>query len=345
MGVASPGSVQIGARSIDLVGFTGRVRGGSLLRSGRHPGAAAEAQADRNGGPGHRGAPGPGRRPGRGSGVGAPPGFVMRLTSFFPALLLLPAACGPGPAPGKAREPLPADTSARADTPASADAGWRLLFRDVGAALPERDQEAIYREMDLTPGPDGRSLVVADAPEAGPVTLSATIVDLDGDGSPEVFLVGGNTYVSGATGSSVWLFVRSAAGRWTPQLGVPAAAYTLLPEKSAGLPDVQLSGMGFCDGVWRWDGTAYAHDRDVPTEPGGCDAVSGGDGPGGGAGDADGDRPRPPPRQGASGTTVRGSAPGSRAAVSNSGAPGRTTGPIRSRNPSTGSRKPILSVR
>lgn len=158
-----------------------------------------------------------------------------------------------------------------ATLPAVADDGWRLLFAPVHDRLPEADQQAIYAMTGLTQAADGAELQIADAPEAGPVMMTATLQDLNGDGQAEVFLVGGNLYLSGATGSSVWLYLRNGAGGdWQMNLGFPAAGYTVLPEGNAGFPDLQFGGMGWCEAVWRWDGTAYRYYRDVPTAPDGC---------------------------------------------------------------------------
>ena len=98
-----------------------------------------------------------------------------------------------------------------------------------------------------------------------------TAKDLNGDGQAEVILLGGNTCTSGGNGSSLWLLTKSADGAWQTHLGFTAGAYTLLAEKSQGFPDIRVGGMGWCEGVWRWDGKTYQHLKNVATQPGGCD--------------------------------------------------------------------------
>jgi hypothetical protein len=155
--------------------------------------------------------------------------------------------------------------------PALADDGWRLMFEAVQDRLPESDQQAIYARLGFVMAPDSATLLVTDAPEAGPVGMNATVRDLNGDGQDEVFLVGGNLFTSGGTGSSVWLFIKQATdGNWQMNLGFPAAAYVVLEDGHAGFPNLQIAGMGFCEAVWRWDGTTYQHHRNVPTAPDGC---------------------------------------------------------------------------
>lgn len=156
-------------------------------------------------------------------------------------------------------------------TPLLADQGWRLLFEDAHDQLPESDQQAIYDILGFVQSADENTLLIADAPQAGAVNITASVQDLNGDGQNEVFLVGGNLYLSGGTGSSIWLFIYSGlTGDWQMNLGFPAAAYTVLADSNAGFPDLQLAGMGWCEAVWRWDGAAYQHYRNVATAPDGC---------------------------------------------------------------------------
>ena len=63
--------------------------------------------------------------------------------------------------------------------------------------------------------------------------------------------------MSGYTGSSIWLFIRTPDGTYTPHLGFPAASYEILPEARGGFPDLKFGGPGFCQAVWRWDGADY----------------------------------------------------------------------------------------
>lgn len=155
---------------------------------------------------------------------------------------------------------------------AHADEGWRLLFRTLSQELSAQDQQAIYAQMGLAVSADGSHLLVPDVEAAGPVTIKASRQDLNCDGQDEIFLLGGNAYLSGGTGSSIWLFIKSATDQpWRMHLGFPAAAYTVLDERNAGFPDLQFSGMGWCEGVWRWNGDSYEHLRNVPTAPRGCD--------------------------------------------------------------------------
>jgi len=155
---------------------------------------------------------------------------------------------------------------------ARADDGWKLLFGAGMEGLSEADQLAIYRHLGLKRSADGKDLLVMGGEAAGPARFTVQLEDLNADGRDEVFVIGGNAFLSGASGSSVWLFLKPAPdGQWQVNLGVPAASYTVLAQDHAGYPDLRLPGTGACDAVWRWDGDTYAYHQGVATRPGGCD--------------------------------------------------------------------------
>lgn len=165
-----------------------------------------------------------------------------------------------------------ATAAADSATP-TVDDGYRLLFQQAHGSLPEADQRAVYASLNLKLSPDGQGLIFKDL-ECPPFEFNAAdIMDLNGDGQDEVMLRGGNTCTSGGDGSSIWLLTKSAQGAWVTHLGFPAGGYRVLPEKHLGFPDLQFGGMGFCEGVWRWDGQTYQHFKDVATQAGGCDRL------------------------------------------------------------------------
>lgn len=151
------------------------------------------------------------------------------------------------------------------------DDGHRLLFRQAQGSLPEADQRAVYAGLTLTVSPDGNGLMYKDMECPGFLFNEVAAKDLNGDGQPEVIVLGGNSCTSGGNGSSLWLLTKSADGAWQKHLGFPAGGYTLLSEKHQGFPDIQVGGMGWCEAVWRWDGQTYQHLKNVATQPGGCD--------------------------------------------------------------------------
>jgi hypothetical protein len=131
-------------------------------------------------------------------------------------------------------------------------------MRSVFAAM-----EALFRVSD-----DGSRLV---DPDCGDIVPEVEIVDLNDDGTLEVFVAWGNTCLSGGTGRSLSLFVKDETGGYRHQLGFPALGYTPLVAGGAGLPDLAFGGPGFCRAVWAWDGDSYEHKCNLPDEPGGCE--------------------------------------------------------------------------
>jgi hypothetical protein len=83
------------------------------------------------------------------------------------------------------------------------------------------------------------------------------VVDLNGDGQPEVFTSVQGTCLGGMAGVYMNLYIKNKNGQWKPQFGFPGI-YTVLKTKSKGYPDIEIGGPGNCFPVWRWNGREYA---------------------------------------------------------------------------------------
>jgi len=144
---------------------------------------------------------------------------------------------------------------------------WRFLFRcsiialtaltavtTVSARaleLSSADKKAVYQAAGLT----ARNGHWRDACDQ-PTQPETDVVDLNGDGTPEVFvLVAG--LCSGGAGASLSLLIKDKDARWTPHLGFPVGGYKILPTKHKGYPDIEIYGPGSCFPVWRWNGKQY----------------------------------------------------------------------------------------
>jgi hypothetical protein len=148
--------------------------------------------------------------------------------------------------------------------------GYRILFPADSTTITEADQQAIFDQLGYLVGADGSSLEVVDC---GTIYTQVDEDDLNGDGLPEVFVLGGNSCTSGGAGSNLTLFVRNADGVWRLNLGFPGGGWTKLETGNLGYPDLSIGGPGFCEAVYRWDGSTYQHQGMRETEPGGCDGV------------------------------------------------------------------------
>ena len=155
-------------------------------------------------------------------------------------------------------------------SPARADTGYKQLFSKAKGITVE-DQIAIYRQLELKLAPDGQQFL-SQYCENDPGPYNVEVVDLNKDGTPEIFVEGGNSCTSGVTGATMWLFIKSPSG-YESNLGFPAGKWTALADLSKGFPDLRLvAATGPCDEVWRWNGEKYAHFRDIPTAKRGCKA-------------------------------------------------------------------------
>jgi hypothetical protein len=147
--------------------------------------------------------------------------------------------------------------------------GAKLLFKEKGIHLTASEKRQIFQHLGVKVAPDGQSLIDADCGK--PASFFVDITDLNNDRTPEVVVLGGNTCTSGATGGSIWLFIKDAKGTYRANLGFPAAGYEATKHRSKGYPDLLISWAGLCSAVWRWDGIKYRHYKNVATATGGCD--------------------------------------------------------------------------
>lgn len=88
------------------------------------------------------------------------------------------------------------------------------------------------------------------------VDYDAEVIDLNGDGQPEVFTQIQSTCLGGMAGVSMNLYIKNKQGQWKPQFGFPGM-YSVLKTKHKGFPDIEIGGPGNCFPVWRWNGREY----------------------------------------------------------------------------------------
>jgi hypothetical protein len=94
------------------------------------------------------------------------------------------------------------------------------------------------------------------------VDYDAEVIDLNGDGQPEVF-TRLHSACYGMAGVNMDLYVKDKDGQWKPQFGFPGD-YNILKTKNLGFPDIEVGGPGDCFPVWRWNGSSYAIKKKCP---------------------------------------------------------------------------------
>jgi hypothetical protein len=133
---------------------------------------------------------------------------------------------------------------------------FMMVYPPAGAAAPAWNEAKVISE-----ATDGRfdspagSYFDKDCNQDTPYEIN--VVDLNGDGQPEVFVVVHGTCWGGMTGVNVDLRIKGPDGKWTSQFGFPGI-YRVLETKNKGYPDIEFGGPGFCFPIWRWNGKEYA---------------------------------------------------------------------------------------
>lgn len=147
-----------------------------------------------------------------------------------------------------------------------------LTLGVVGAvaapALPPEELDAIHRAAGLQLRDGGHYREGCTTP----LKPQAEMLDLDGDGRPEVLLyLAASRCFAESLGGNVALFVKDAQGRWVERLGyVPGVEVMVQATGNAGLPDLGVANPGGCMPIYRWDGTRYARLSQKALQPGGC---------------------------------------------------------------------------
>jgi hypothetical protein len=143
------------------------------------------------------------------------------------------------------------------------------LFAADESRLSAADQSAIHAIFTewFPVASDGQHFLYEGC---GEISAETKVVDLNNDGTAEVFVYWGNSCTSGHTGRSLSLFVKDGSGTWRDQLGFAAFDYTILPASTAGYPALEFGGPGFCFAVWSWSGSNYEFKCNSPQEEGGC---------------------------------------------------------------------------
>jgi hypothetical protein len=88
------------------------------------------------------------------------------------------------------------------------------------------------------------------------IAFDTQVIDLNKDGSPEVFTNYYGTCIGGAAGVQVNLYIKNKVGKWISQFGFPGT-YSILDAKNKGYPDIEIGGPGECFPIWRWNGSKY----------------------------------------------------------------------------------------
>ncbi|AUH52973.1 hypothetical protein CXB49_20370 [Chromobacterium sp. ATCC 53434] len=172
-----------------------------------------------------------------------------------------------------AAQPMSLKDDDNAAPPPPANANAALFGADAGLAADDLKDVLAALGASYVVNNNGWGFVTGRC--RTPFQLSASYPADEKDSHNELWVRGGDACTSGADGQSIWLFIRGDDGHLRANLGVPAIKTTVTGDANDGRYDLRLSGIGFCDTIWRWDGSRYQHLKNIAARPGGCDSDAG----------------------------------------------------------------------
>ena len=137
--------------------------------------------------------------------------------------------------------------------------GAKLFFQNIKTTLTTSEKNLLFERSGLALSRDKKQFVIAgdivfiDHPFA----VSVLPTDLNNDGKEELFVVFGNSFTSGNTGSNILLFIKDKSGNYQSNFGFSGTAPLILPTRNLGYPDLLIGGPGFEIPIWRWSGKEY----------------------------------------------------------------------------------------
>jgi hypothetical protein len=142
-------------------------------------------------------------------------------------------------------------------------AGTQLLFQKIKSKLTNAEKENIFKQAGFLISADKKQFISDKDAADFPFAAFVYPTDLNKDGKEEIFILFGNTYTSGNTGSSIVAFIKNAANQYVMQLGFPGTLPDVVITSVAGYPDLIIGGPGFEYPLWRWKGGQYSFGKSV----------------------------------------------------------------------------------
>lgn len=136
--------------------------------------------------------------------------------------------------------------------------GAALMFKDVSTRLTPVEKNMIFKKLGFVLSGDENQPFAQDLESIEfPFIVQTFPTDMNKDSKEEIFVIYGNSYTSGSTGSSVVLFIKDGNGQYQNNLGFPGIPQALADLKG-GYNDLLIGGPRFTYPVWRWNGKEYA---------------------------------------------------------------------------------------
>ena len=141
--------------------------------------------------------------------------------------------------------------------------GAALLFKNIKTKLTASQKNKIFDSLGLHISKDSKQFILDDESADYPFDALVYPTDLNKDGMEEIFIVFGNSYTSGMTGSSIVLFIADKNGSYKKNLNFPGLLPDALATTNLDYPDLLIGGPGMQFPVWKWNGKVYDYFREV----------------------------------------------------------------------------------
>jgi hypothetical protein len=141
--------------------------------------------------------------------------------------------------------------------------GAALLFKNVKSKLTASQKNKIFDSLGFKVSKDGKQFIQDVESADYPFDAFVYPTDLNKDAKEEIFIVYGNTFTSGNTGSSIVIFIADKNDAYKMNLGFPGLLPDALATSNLNYPDLLIGGPGMEFPVWRWNGKMYDYFKTV----------------------------------------------------------------------------------
>lgn len=141
--------------------------------------------------------------------------------------------------------------------------GAQLLFKNAKCKLTNSEKENILKKLGFLLSADKKQFISDKDAADFPFDAFVYPTDLNKDGKEEIFILFGNSFTSGNTGSSIVAFIKNASNQYSMQLGFPGTLPDVITASATGYPDLIIGGPGFEYPVWKWKGGTYEFSRKI----------------------------------------------------------------------------------
>jgi len=143
--------------------------------------------------------------------------------------------------------------------------GAKLLFQNTKTIITAAEKNDIYKKSGLSLSNDKKQFAIAGDATSLDYPFDAMVLptDMNKDGKEEIFIVFGNNYTSGATGTNVLLFIKDKTGAYQFNFGFSGTTPGIMPTKTPAYPDLLIGGPGVEFPIWRWNGKEYVFSKKI----------------------------------------------------------------------------------